>query len=254
MPPQLLVAGFQGLRACSQPGFLVVSWQKKESWCMKMKFNEILLRRRRELGLSQEELAERLGVSRQAVSKWETGEASPDLVKLQALAVALDISLDVLCGLKEKEERTAEAEVQKGKAEWSWKWAIVPIAMTAILAIVLISIFGKSDVRELPDTITVTGVQFAYVDGALQYSLTPSYVDPDCAYSITFAGGDKVYTYEAALEGGVCTGSAAVSPPDSYAGGYTISLCIDNGEEARAIALATDFSGNGNFTSWTPVE
>ena len=51
---------------------------------------------RREKGLSQEELASRLGVSRQAVSKWERAEASPDTGNLIALARLYDISLDAL--------------------------------------------------------------------------------------------------------------------------------------------------------------
>ena len=66
-----------------------------------MTFSEILLQKRKSLGLSQEELAEQLGISRQAVSKWETGEASPDLNKLLALSAALNVSLDTLCGLQE---------------------------------------------------------------------------------------------------------------------------------------------------------
>ena len=40
---------------------------------------------RRKSGLSQERLAEKIGVSRQAISKWETGAATPELDKLRAL-------------------------------------------------------------------------------------------------------------------------------------------------------------------------
>ena len=49
---------------------------------------------RKRAGLSQEQLAERLGVSRQAVSKWETGEATPELSKLAALCSVLNVSAD----------------------------------------------------------------------------------------------------------------------------------------------------------------
>ena len=51
---------------------------------------------RRERGLSQEALAEQLGVSRQAVSKWERAESSPDTDNLVALARLYGISLDAL--------------------------------------------------------------------------------------------------------------------------------------------------------------
>ena len=55
---------------------------------------------RRAHNLSQEELAERLGVSRQAVSKWERAESSPDTDNLIALARLYSTSLDVLLGLQ----------------------------------------------------------------------------------------------------------------------------------------------------------
>ena len=54
---------------------------------------------RKEHGYSQEELADKLGVSRQAISKWERGEASPDTDNLIELAKIYDISLDELLGL-----------------------------------------------------------------------------------------------------------------------------------------------------------
>lgn len=46
--------------------------------------------------LSQEQLAERLGVSRQAVAKWETGETAPDIHNCVALAQLYDVSVDEL--------------------------------------------------------------------------------------------------------------------------------------------------------------
>lgn len=47
-----------------------------------MTFQERLLQFRRQKGVSQEALAERMGVSRQAVSKWESGLANPDINNL----------------------------------------------------------------------------------------------------------------------------------------------------------------------------
>lgn len=63
-----------------------------------MNFNEKLIQLRKEKGLSQEQLAERLEVSRQAISKWETAEAKPDMEKLMLLGKNLDVTLDELCG------------------------------------------------------------------------------------------------------------------------------------------------------------
>lgn len=55
-----------------------------------------LVELRQALGLSQEALASSLGVSRQAVSKWERGESSPDTDNLIALASLYGVSLDAL--------------------------------------------------------------------------------------------------------------------------------------------------------------
>lgn len=55
-----------------------------------------LVELRRARCLSQEDLADQLGVSRQAVSKWERGESSPDTDNLIALAGIYDVSLDAL--------------------------------------------------------------------------------------------------------------------------------------------------------------
>lgn len=61
-----------------------------------MKLNEKILYYRKAAKLSQEELAERVGVSRQAVSKWELGDATPEVDKLLALAKAFGVTTDEL--------------------------------------------------------------------------------------------------------------------------------------------------------------
>lgn len=61
-----------------------------------MEFGNKLYEMRKEKGLSQEELASRLEVTRQTVSKWELGDATPDLDKLVLLAELFEISLDEL--------------------------------------------------------------------------------------------------------------------------------------------------------------
>ena len=73
---------------------------------MNLKTAQRLLEYRKNAGLSQEGLAERIGVSRQAVSKWECAEASPDTDNLIALAKVYGITLDEL--IKGKSEISDE--------------------------------------------------------------------------------------------------------------------------------------------------
>ena len=61
-----------------------------------MEFNNKLYSFRKQKGLSQEELANRLNVSRQTVSKWEVGDSTPDMEKLIAISDLFGISLDEL--------------------------------------------------------------------------------------------------------------------------------------------------------------
>lgn len=73
-----------------------------------MMLSEKILYCRKKAGLSQEVLAEQLGVSRQAVSKWETGEAVPEIGKLLLLSRAFGVSTDWL--LSEEEPKEAPPE------------------------------------------------------------------------------------------------------------------------------------------------
>ena len=63
-----------------------------------MTLGENIQAARKQKGLSQEALAEQVGVSRQALGKWEKDTALPSLENLQALAAVLDVSVDALLG------------------------------------------------------------------------------------------------------------------------------------------------------------
>ncbi len=70
-----------------------------------LNMNETIRERRRALGLTQQQLAERLGVSAAAVSKWELNTSYPDVMLLPALARALGIDLNTLMGFVREPER-----------------------------------------------------------------------------------------------------------------------------------------------------
>lgn len=75
-----------------------------------MNLSDNILQMRRALGLSQEQLAEQLGVSRQSVSKWETGQSAPELEKLMALSRVFGVSTDALLGDPQAEAGSAPTE------------------------------------------------------------------------------------------------------------------------------------------------
>ena len=60
-----------------------------------MKFNEKLLELRKQKGWSQEEVGEKINVSRQTISKYESGLSTPEMDKLIDLAKVFEISIDV---------------------------------------------------------------------------------------------------------------------------------------------------------------
>jgi len=93
-----------------------------------MSLGNNLFQARRHRGLSQEAVAEKLGVSRQTVSKWETDESLPDIRQFKTLAVLYGQSLDELIEfdidakeLQEVIDRTSEAV--SDKIDWTKMWS-----------------------------------------------------------------------------------------------------------------------------------
>ena len=83
-----------------------------------MKLNEKIIHCRKKAGYSQETLAEKLSVSRQAVSKWETGESQPELSKLAALAALFGVTADWLISEEDPEPAPANAPVSAASFNW----------------------------------------------------------------------------------------------------------------------------------------
>lgn len=93
-----------------------------------MKLGNSLFEARKKSGLSQEDVAEKLGVSRQTISKWETDETLPDIKQAKRMSLLYNLSLDELISfnidiktLEEVIEKTSE-EVQN-KVDWTTLWS-----------------------------------------------------------------------------------------------------------------------------------
>lgn len=82
-----------------------------------MNLSEKILALRKSRGMSQEELAEKLDVSRQSVSKWETGQAMPELDKIVAISRLFDITTDYLLKESEVEELAFKADMLEKRQE-----------------------------------------------------------------------------------------------------------------------------------------
>ena len=84
---------------------------------MTIEIADRLVKLRKKYGYSQEELADKLGLSRQAVSKWERAEASPDTDNLICLAKLYGVSLDELLATDEDIDTIIEEQVKEDKKE-----------------------------------------------------------------------------------------------------------------------------------------
>lgn len=76
-----------------------------------MNFSEKLLTLRKANNLTQEQLAEKLDVSRQSVSKWESGQATPELEKIVAISAIFDVTTDYLLKSSETDDLSVKTEV-----------------------------------------------------------------------------------------------------------------------------------------------
>ena len=118
-----------------------------------IKIGKFIAQRRKQAGLTQLQLADQLGITDKAISKWENGKALPDSSIMLALCSILGISVnELLSGEKISMENNNQKHEQllldmakeleaKNKTIWSSMWAIMIISMTALVAGIFITAF-----------------------------------------------------------------------------------------------------------------
>lgn len=116
---------------------------------------------RRKNGLSQEQLAEKIGVSRQAISKWEGGLSTPELDKLRALSEFFHVSIDELTSEDGTEASSNCAEQKLPTADSQGRENKIGICLCLIGAVCLI-LFGvfmimrPSSIEQLNESSMIT--------------------------------------------------------------------------------------------------
>ena len=138
-----------------------------------MEFNEKLQELRKQKGLTQEELAERLFVSRTAVSKWESGRGYPNIDSLKAIAGFFSVTVDQL--LSSEELLTAAEDSQKqtvGRLRDLW-FGLTDLCMALLLFLPLFATETDGGVQTA-SLLTMTGAEvyltaayYAVVAGAI---------------------------------------------------------------------------------------
>ena len=131
---------------------------------------------RKKANLSQEQLAEKVGVSRQTISKWELGETAPDIKQAQVLSQVFSVSLDELTGNDTKEviyKKVSNTEKLAGliiKVIKIWGIVILACLIVTIVGIVLFGFVRGEGSVEFENN--VEKVTFTEVVGEETYVIT----------------------------------------------------------------------------------
>lgn len=131
---------------------------------------------RKKANLSQEQLAEKVGVSRQTISKWELGETAPDIKQAQVLSQVFSVSLDELTGNDTKEviyKKVSNTEKLAGliiKVIKIWGIVILACLIVAVVGIVLFGFVRGEGSVEFENN--VEKVTFTEVVGEETYIIT----------------------------------------------------------------------------------
>ena len=124
-----------------------------------MEFHEKLARLRHEAGLTQEELAARLYVSRTAVSKWESGRGYPNLESLKAIAALFSVTVDTLLSSDELLTVAEETQKQTEKKLRDPVLGLLDLCMSLLLFLPLFGVRGEGGAN-VASLLTLDGTRF----------------------------------------------------------------------------------------------
>ena len=102
-----------------------------------MKLSEKLYLLRKKSGLSQEQLAEQLNVSRQAISKWESDVSIPESEKLVAISSYFNVSVDYLLKDEIEESEIAEQDRREDKSEAITRYIGLAFCVLGFLSLII---------------------------------------------------------------------------------------------------------------------
>ena len=224
-----------------------------------MLFHEKLIQRRKERGMTQEDLAACLSVSRQTVSKWENGECMPDADKFIRLSDILEISLDELAG---REVEVAPIvlpapEVPQPKKLFRW------MAAAAVCLVIGAGCFAagrylfpkqapapvptetQQSASALPETLTVTN--FGFVDGrrTIRFIANASMDGSLLLYPMD----DLTHPIElqAVYKNGMYIVDVAYVPDGTYSQAVFV---LSDGKQERSVCVVTYLTLDGSGASW----
>lgn len=204
-----------------------------------MILSEKITEERKKNGWSQEELAEKLSVSRQAVSKWESAQSTPDLQKIIRLAELFEVSTDYLLRdeiiseqymvkpeYKEEKASIHSVSMEEANAFLNWKRKRAPmmagaVALCILSPVLLIFLAGLSDshIWGLSENMAcgvgltvlmlmVAGAVFIFISGGLQ-GKTYEYLETEqieTAYGVSGLVKEKKKEYESVYLKGIAIG------------------------------------------------
>lgn len=214
-----------------------------------MEFSKVLIQLRKQKGLSQEALAEKIGVSRQAISKYENSESYPDLPKLIALSNFFEVSLDELCGKKLKENNQNISKKEH-------KLIKILLCLCLLVGGFTLGIFSSNFVfknhASIPENVEIEGVSFNYEGDKIRTNFMCNVTNENYKYTIVFnsISNNEIRKEELECEYGVC--SAKLNVNKNYT--YNVTMLIENGNESKSIPIATNFSSFSNYITWTPIQ
>ena len=180
---------------------------------------------RKRLGLSQEGLGEALGVTRQAISKWEADGAVPEVDKLVALSRLFHLPVGVLLGVEE----AAAAEPPRPVPRWKRRlWPLLSAALGAVCVVLVLRVntlqSGQAD-RLLAAALGEDGT-FCW-----RFRAVPEVEAPGLGLSVTAEGGGERFTARADRDGLAYEAELHLPLGEEYR--FTLRTSIPSGAEYR---------------------
>lgn len=216
-----------------------------------MNFGENLLKYRKMKGFTQEVMADKLQISRQSVSKWENGEAIPDLYKIIKISEILDVSIDELCGQNNLRKDGTEpaydsASILPFKVEKTQKnyWLlIVSCILTLVVGYFFGMSIGSSTYRTLKE-VDVSSTTFDVERWKLHCEFVPSVFQENFNYTVYMydsEGNEK--KAEVKWKNGIAQATLPIE--EGYL--YKVILVVNDGAKSKNIVLAERLSVTSNF-------